>query len=63
MILIIKINIYSRKYNGFNWFEIYNDIEILINQFENDHAVYTACSKSDENSELLENIKNSIIFE
>ena len=53
------LNIYSRKYNGFNWFEIYNDIEFLIKQFENQHAVYTACSKSDQNSELLENINNS----
>lgn len=57
------LNIYSRKFNGFNWFEIYNDVEFLIKQFENDHPVYTGCSKTDQNSELLENIKNSIIFE
>ena len=57
------INIYSRKYNRFNWFEIYNDIEFLIKHFENEHVVYTTCSKSDENSELLENIKNSEKFD
>ena len=57
------LNIYSRKFNGFNWFEIYNDVEFLIKQFENDHPVYTGCSKTNENSELLENIKNSEKFD
>lgn len=57
------LNIYSRKFNGFNWFEIYNDFEFLIKQFENDHPVYTGCSKIDQNSELLENIKNSEKFD
>ena len=53
------LNIYSRKFNGFNWFEIYSDFEFLIKQFENEHGKYLPCSKIDENSELLENIKNS----
>lgn len=57
------LNIYSRKFNGFNWFEIYNSLEIAIKSFENEHSRILECSKSEENSQLLENIKNSEKFD
>ena len=53
------LNIYSRKLNRFNWFEIYSNSESSEKQAENDHLGYPRCSKSNENIELSEYIKIS----
>ena len=56
------LNIYSRKYNHYNWFEIYSNQENSEKQVENEHNPIRLYSKSNENSELLENIKFSDHF-
>lgn len=53
------LNIYSRKLNGFNWFEIYSNQESSEKQAQNDHLAYARCSKSNEKIELSEYIKIS----
>ena len=53
------LNIYSRKLNGFNWFEIYSNSESSEKQAENHHDVIATRSKSNENIELSEYIKIS----
>ena len=44
------LNIYSRKYNHYNWFEIYTNQESSEKQVENDHPVFTGCSIIDINT-------------
>ena len=53
------LNIYSRKYNHVNWFEIYVNQESSEKQAENHHGTYVPCSKSNEKTELSEYIKIS----
>ena len=53
------LNIYSRKYNHYNWFEIYMNQESSEKQVENDHSPIGLCAKLNENYELSEYIKIS----
>lgn len=53
------LNIYSRKLNGYNWFEIYVNQESSEKQAQNEHVTYVTCSKSNEKTELSEYIKIS----
>lgn len=53
------LNIYSRKLNGFNWFEIYSNSESSEKQAQNEQFVITNCSKSNEKFGLSEYIKIS----
>ena len=53
------LNIYSRKYNQYNWFEIYTNQESSEKQVENDHGRIRPCAKLNENYELSEYIKIS----
>ena len=53
------INIYSRKFNHYNWFEIYSNQENSEKQVKNEHGPYGPCSKMNENLELSEYIKIS----
>ena len=53
------LNIYSRKFNHYNWFEIYTNQESSEKQVENDHGPIGPCAKSNENYELSEYIKIS----
>lgn len=53
------INIYSRKFNKFNLFEIYDNSIIPENSLQNEHSPYGECSKSNENYKLSDYIKFS----
>ena len=53
------LNIYSRKLNGFNWFEIYSNQESSEKQAQNEQAMIIACSKTNEKIELSDYIKIS----
>ena len=53
------LNIYSRKFNSFNWFEIYINQESSEKQAENEHDMITSCSKTNENHQLSDYIKIS----
>ena len=53
------LNIYSRKLNGFNWFEIYSNQESSEKQAQNEHAMIIVCSKTNEKIELSDYIKIS----
>lgn len=58
----MKINktiIYSRKFNKYNWFEIYSNQESSEKQAQNHHGTYVPCSNTNENFELSEYIKFS----
>ena len=57
------LNIYSRKYNGHNWFEIYTSQENSEKQAENHHGVITPCSKLDQFYELSDYIQISNEFD
>lgn len=53
------LNIYSRKFNNYNWFNIYNESESSEKQAKNEHPMIIGCSKTNENSELLDYIQIS----
>ena len=53
------LNIYSRRFNGLNWFEIYSNTESSEKELKNKLCENSRSSKSNENSELLENINIS----
>ena len=53
------LNIYSRKFNKFNWYEIYSNQESSEKQAENEQERIRSCSKLNENIELSEYIKIS----
>lgn len=53
------MNIYSRKYNHENWFEIYTNQESSEKQAKNEQEPIGSCSKMNENLELSEYIKIS----
>ena len=56
---VALLNIYSRKFNHYNWFEIYTNQESSEKQLENEHSRIRLCAKSNENIELSEYIKIS----
>ena len=53
------LNIYSRKLNEFNWFEIYSNSESSEKQAQNEQFGYPNSSKTNEKIELSEYIKIS----
>ena len=53
------MNIYSRKFNSFNWFNIYANQESSEKQVENKHSAIAECSKSNDYFELSDFIKFS----
>lgn len=53
------INIYSRKFNHVNWFEIYTNQETSEKHAENHHAEISACSILDQIYELSDYIQIS----
>lgn len=53
------LNIYSRKLNGFNWFEIYVNQESSEKQAQNEQVGYPTSSKTNEKIELSDYIKIS----
>lgn len=57
------LNIYSRKYNGYNWFEISTSQENSEKQAENHHGVITPCSILDQIYELSDYIQISNEFD
>ena len=57
------LNIYSRKFNGYNWFDIYVNQETSEKQAENHHPVITGCSKLDQFYELSDYIQISNEFD
>ena len=57
------LNIYSRKYNHINWFEIYTNQETSEKQAENHHPSYDGCSKLDQFYELSDYIQISNEFD
>lgn len=57
------LNIYSRKYNGHNWFNIYVHQETSEKQAENQHPSYAGCSILDQIYELSDYIQISNEFD
>lgn len=53
------LNIYSRRFNGLNWFEIYSNTESSEKELKNKLCEFSHSSKSNENPKLLENINIS----
>lgn len=57
------LNIYSRKYNHYNWFDIYVNQETSEKQAENHHPEISGCSKLDQFYELSDYIQISNEFD